>query len=130
MKTVASILFSLMFSISSIAQGTFFIKISGNRDLVCGDSLELESQIVNPVQLSIDMFMEGDDFINYQIEKKTSGDIIDSKFRTITSAYDTTYYLEHGLYIFKWLGGCAMCNNPVIEGQVGDWRVVDNYGHL
>lgn len=64
MKTVASILFSLMFSISSIAQGTFFIKISGNRDLVCGDSLELESQIVNPVQLSIDMFMEGDDFIN------------------------------------------------------------------
>jgi hypothetical protein len=124
-KFTLLLLYIVMFSVT--AQESFYVKIEGNKSIVCGDSITLESSLVTPVNLYIDLFYGTEDIIEIQIENKSTNDTVKHLELDIAPIVDTVLYLKKGIYVFKWLNGCANCNNPEIEGKFSDWRVVDYY---
>ena len=127
MKTNLIALVTLFFSLQVMSQDEFFVKIHGGPNITCGDSSTFEAKLVSPVNISVTLF-EGmqSDFFEYQIVDSESN-IIEHSSVNINLTFDTTLYLEKGDYVFKWLNGCAMCNNPNIEGKISNWRVVESY---
>ncbi len=127
MKTIPVFLILSIIAINTYSQDNFYVKIKGNSSITCGDSVILESELVTPVNLSITLFMEVEDFIKYQIVNNETKEIIEVLKWNFSSSFDTTFSLIEGIYTFKWLEGCANCTNPEIEGKSSEWRIVDGY---
>ncbi|MFB6318057.1 T9SS type A sorting domain-containing protein [Saccharicrinis sp. FJH54] len=115
------------------SQDTFRVKIAEpvyNFDpdhLICGDTVDLIAEVLLPASLQIDLFTGEDDIFNYEIVNKLNNKVVYAFDGTIPSSYQTTLYLSEGDYIFKWLYGCAACNNPQLEGQTSEWIVVGDH---
>ena len=123
-KLVFLALFSISFNV--LSQETFYVRINCESTIICGDSIVLESALVTPVNLKTELFYGTEDIFEFQIVDMGSNEIIEYHLININVSLDTTLFLKPGNYIFQWVGGCANCTNPEIEGQITDWRLGEN----